>query len=152
YESRWKGYCSIFGAEVSRNGLKFHRSDSHPEVVQALALAANSFYRRYGRLVLPPTALWLLVFVLSVVYWFDRVPWWHALLAVLVDSVILIPFVGGVYARGDWVRMVEPLQHVQVACPLCSSRTERREFLSHLSEIHRTAGSLARISRAGGGV
>ena len=148
--SRWKTYCSICTAQISRNGLKSHRSESHPEVVQALDLAEKSFYRRYGRLVLPPTALWLLVFVLSVVYWFDRVPWWHALLAVLVDSVILIPFVAGVYARGDWVRMVEPLQHVQVACPLCASRTERREFLSHLSERHPSAGRLAKFSRSGG--
>jgi len=148
--SRWKTYCSICGAQVSRNGLKSHRLESHPEVVQALDLAEKSFYRRYGRLVIPPIAVWLLAFVFSVVYLFDRVPWWHALLAVLVDSVILIPFVAGVFARGNWVRRVEPLQHVQVSCPLCASRTERREFLSHLSEKHPSAARLAKLSRSGG--
>jgi len=126
--------------------------EAHPEVVQALALAEKTFYKRYRRLVLPAAAVWLLAFVFSVVYWFDRVPWWHALLAILVDSVILIPIVAAIYVRGDWVRMVEPLQHVQVACPLCTSRLERRDFLSHLSEKHPSVARLAWLSRAGGTV
>ncbi len=125
---------------------------THPEVVQTLDLAERTFYRRYQRLVLPSATVWLLVFFFSVFYLFDRVPWWHALLAVLVDSVILVPVVAAVYARGDWVRTVEPLQHVQVACPLCTSRIERRDFLSHLSEKHPSAARLAWLSRSGGTV
>jgi len=137
---------------MRRSGLKSHRAATHREVAQVLDLAEKAFYERLRKLVFPPATAWVVVYFVGVFYLFGQVSWWHSLLVVLLDSLILLPVVAGVYARAAWIQGIEPLQHVQVACPLCARRTERQEFLPHLSGSHPSAARLANLSRSGGTV
>lgn len=92
------------------------------------------------------------MFLFSVFYLFGRVAWWRTWLAVLVDTILLLLVVGTSYARVDWARSIQPVQHVQVACPLCAEQVERHEFLGHLASRHSQAAQLAKVSRVGASV